>query len=65
MKKKQITFDRKLSLDREIVGKLDAQQMDVIAGGSVNTATCIGTPPKVEGEDDEFAKSCNACSCNH
>ena len=64
MKKKQITFDRKLSLDREIVGKLDAQQMDVIAGGSVNTATCIGHPPK-EGDDDELVKSCDACSCNH
>ncbi|MDR6562162.1 MULTISPECIES: class I lanthipeptide [Arcicella] len=64
MKKKQITFDKKLSLDREIVGKLDAQQMDAIAGGSVNTATCIGHPPK-EALEAEAAKSCDACSCNH
>jgi hypothetical protein len=60
MKKKQITIDRKLSLDREIVGKLDAEQMEAIAGGSVNTATCVHK----EDDDNEFAKSCDACSCN-
>jgi hypothetical protein len=62
MKKKQINFDRKLSLDREIVGKLDAEQMEVIAGGSVNTATCVGGGTPKEGDDE--GKSCDACSCN-
>jgi hypothetical protein len=57
MKKQQITFDKKLSLDRSIVGRLDIQQMDAIVGGSVNTATCV-----YREEDDE--KSCDACSCN-
>jgi hypothetical protein len=60
MKKKQITFDRKLSLDKSIIGNLDVHQMDAIVGGSENTATCVYT----KEEDDEFAQSCKACSCN-
>lgn len=56
MKKKQIVFDKKLSLDKSIISKLDADQMDILAGGSVNTATCIEAV-------DELA-SCKACSCN-
>ncbi len=67
MKKKQITFDRKLSLDRQIVGKLDVLQMDAIAGGvfSVNTATCI-KKTKAENIEGDFNEtdSCDACSCN-
>ena len=59
MKKQQIVFDKKLSLDKSIISKLDASQMDIIAGGSVNTATCI------EGSDDDGElASCKACSCN-
>jgi hypothetical protein len=67
MKKKQITFDRKLSLDRQIVGKLDALQMDTIAGGaySVNTATCVKKTKAVNAQDDfNETDSCDACSCN-
>jgi hypothetical protein len=59
MKKQQITFDKKLSLNRSIIGKLDIHQMDAIVGGSVNTATCVYT----KEEDDELI-SCKACSCN-
>lgn len=59
MKKKQIVFDKKLSLDKSIISKLDADQMDILAGGSVNTATCI------ESLEDEMEKSCKACSCNN
>jgi hypothetical protein len=58
MKKQQIVFDKKLSLDRSIISKLNASQMDIIAGGSVNTATCI------DNLEDEMEKSCKACSCN-
>jgi hypothetical protein len=67
MKKKQIIFDKKLSLDRQIVSKLDAYQMDAIAGGlaSVNTATCIKKPKTQQLEDDfNESNSCDACSCN-
>ncbi len=65
MKKKQITFDKKLSLDRQIVSKLDATQMDALVGGSVNTATCVHTPkPKDAFEEINESKSCDACSCN-
>ena len=63
MKKKQITFDRKLSLDRQIIGKLNESQMDFIAGGSVNTASCVPKPP--QESDVAEAASCAACSCNH
>ncbi|MDR6562163.1 MULTISPECIES: class I lanthipeptide [unclassified Arcicella] len=62
MKKKQITFDKKLSLDKSIIGKLDIQQMDAIVGGSENTATCVY---KEAADDNELAaQSCKACSCN-
>ena len=62
MKKKQITFDRKLSLDKSIIGKLDIQQMDAIVGGSENTATCVYQ--RTEDDDELAAQSCKACSCN-
>ena len=66
MKKKQITFDRKLSLDRQIVGKLDALQMDAIAGGvTIQTATCTGKTGADEYDDESrtITISCTACSC--
>lgn len=58
MKKKQIVFDKKLSLDKSIISKLDDEQMSILAGGSVNTATCI------EAVNDDELASCKACSCN-
>jgi hypothetical protein len=64
MKKKQITFDRKLSLDRQIVGKLDALQMDAIAGGvTIQTATCTGRADEYDDESRTITISCTACSC--
>ena len=62
MKKKQITFDRKLSLDREIIGKLDIIQMSMIQGGvtTINTLSCIGN----REDDNAEVASCYACSCN-
>jgi hypothetical protein len=64
MKKKQITFDRKLSLNKEIIGKLDESQMNMIAGGAaIETATCVN---KTQEESDEGRGiSCAACSCNN
>ncbi|MEA5257947.1 class I lanthipeptide [Arcicella aquatica] len=59
MKKKQITFERKLSLDKSIISKLDATQMDALVGGSVNTATCVDAVA-----EELEAQSCKACSCN-
>jgi hypothetical protein len=65
MKKKQITFDKKLSLDFLIISKLDAYQMDAIAGGMktiVPTLTCINRYNEEVGENEDI--SCISCSCN-
>jgi hypothetical protein len=64
MKRKQITFDKKLSLDLQIVGKLDSLQMDAIDGGvTIQTLTCVNRTQ--EGSDEGGGVSCAACSCNN
>ncbi len=59
MKKKQITFDKKLSLDKLTIAKLDDEQASAIEGGVILSITCRKTKA-VEGDSEE---SCLACSC--
>lgn len=62
MKKKQISFDRKLSLDKEVVASLNDQQSAAIEGGAqIFTITCN---KEAAVEQDEEGNSCLACSCN-
>ncbi|AHJ95795.1 class I lanthipeptide [Hymenobacter swuensis] len=63
MKKKSISLDKSLSLDKETVAKLNEDQLgDVVGGGTTNT--CNGTPPAQELEAIPTINSCQACSCN-
>ena len=65
MKKKSISLDKSLSLDKETVAKLNEDQLgDVVGGGTTNT--CNGTPPALEAEAGIIPtiNSCQACSCN-
>ena len=62
MKKKQITFDKKLSLDRNTIAKLNVEQMNEVQGGGSNDKTCTGTCNAAEALELEI--SCKACSCN-
>ena len=69
MKKKQITFDKKLSLNRDTISKLDNDQLSQIYGGMEaggRSCNCGGATATCNGGSAEEAlegKSCNACSC--
>ncbi len=59
MKKKQITFDKKLSLDKLILAKLNNEQALVLDGGKTGwTITCRGAVEGLDNDDQE----CIACS---
>ncbi len=60
MKKKQITFDKKLSLDKLTVAKLDDEQSISVEGGKTFSITCN----KAVAEESDVEASCIACSCN-
>lgn len=61
MKKKQISFDSKLSLNKETVSKLTDEQSAALEGGAaIFSITCNGK----EASDDAQEGSCIACSCN-
>lgn len=62
MKKKQISFDKKLTLDKEVIASLDNEQSAAVEGGAkIFSITCNKA---VAAEDDKEANSCIACSCN-
>lgn len=63
MKKQAIKLDKALSLDKEIIAKLNEDQLGTLEGGMVagTTVTCNGP---VEANLAAMA-SCTACSCNH
>lgn len=60
MKKKQITFDNKLSLDKLTIARLDDEQANAIEGGGILSITCNKPAPPPETPTEE---SCLACSC--
>ena len=65
MKKKSISLDKALSLDKETVAKLNEDQLgDVVGGGGTNT--CNGGPAQQLEAAEAFPtiNSCQACSCN-
>jgi hypothetical protein len=65
MKKKPIKVTKSLSLDKEIVSKLDENQLSEVAGGGT-TNTCNGAgkaPAELEAGLIDVG-SCQACSCN-
>ncbi len=57
MKKKRITLSRILLLDREIIAKLDDDQLSTIAGGQQPEQTTQG------GQSSCPAFSCNPVNC--
>lgn len=62
MKKRQISFDKKLNLDKEVIASLDDQQSASIEGGvGIFSITCNKAAAV---EDDQEGNSCIACSCN-
>ncbi|AHJ95796.1 MULTISPECIES: class I lanthipeptide [Hymenobacter] len=62
MKKKSISLDKSLSLDKETVAKLNEDQLgDVVGGGTTNTCNNV---PAQELEAIPTIGSCQACSCN-
>ena len=63
MKKKSISLNKALSLDKETVAKLNEDQLgDVVGGGGTNT--CNGAPAPQLEEAFATVASCQACSCN-
>ncbi len=61
MKKKQISFDKKLNLDKETVATLNDEQSSAVEGGNIFTITCNKAAAV---EEDQEGSSCIACSCN-
>lgn len=61
MKKKSISLDKSLSLDKETIAKLNEDQLgDIVGGGTTNT--CNGQA--LEQDATIEVGSCQACSCN-
>ncbi len=63
MKKKSITLDKSLSLDKETIAKLNEEQLGTLEGGS-NTCNGGGTKQAEVAEAFPTIGSCQGCSCN-
>lgn len=64
MKKKSISLDKSLSLDKETVAKLNEDQLgDIVGGGTTNTCNG-GGGQQLEALPTIDVNSCQACSCN-
>ena len=62
MKKNAIKLDKALSFDKEIIAKLNDEQLNALEGGLLRDGA--GTASCNNGAQTTGNTSCEACSCN-